>query len=66
MGCMREHIHRLNSHHSILGVKVLKVTRLGGWIATHIHDALGGSPQNGLHHIGVLKSSVRISFMSPA
>ena len=32
MGCMREHIHRLNSHHSILGVKVLKVTRLGGWI----------------------------------
>ena len=57
MGCMGEHIYWLNRHYTILGIKILKVACLGGWVATHIHDALGSSPQNGLHHIGVHTST---------
>ena len=57
MRCMGEHIHWLDSHHTIGCVEVLKVACLSGWVATHIHDTLGGSPQDGLHHIGVHTST---------
>ena len=58
---MREHIYRLHGYYAILLVEVVQVACLCSRVATDVDDALGGSPQNGLHHIGMHAGTWRVS-----
>ena len=57
---MREHIHWLHFLHLVKRVEQLQVSRLGGRIATHIYNALGGGIHYHLHHIGMHTGAWRV------
>ena len=53
MWCVWEHVDRLHLADLVLHVEQLQVASLCGRIAADIDDALWGSIQDGLHHVGV-------------
>ena len=55
-----EHIHRLHFCHAVVTIHHAQVTRLGGWIAADIDDALRLGIQYGLHHIGMHTGTWRV------
>ena len=55
-----EHVNGLNSHYSIERVKVVKIARLCGRITAYIDNALWGSIEYGLYHIGMHACTWRI------
>ena len=57
---MREHIDGLHGGDAIISVHVMQVTGLCGRVAADIDDALGGSTQDGLHHVGMHTGTWRV------
>ena len=48
-----EHVDGLDSGDTVVHVQVVQVAGLGGRIARDVDNALGGSSEDGLYHVGV-------------
>ena len=59
---MGEHIHGLHTNHTVLSIKKLQITCLGGRVAAYIDNAVGIGKQNRVYHILMHTGTWRVGY----